>query len=146
MAVNRDYAILLLSKTRLTYNQISELSGLKIGTVADLAHQHRPKEIRELNIIAGTTPDVQEELLKLKEELAKQMTPEEIETSEALVRELQEEDKPSGIHRKVVFQFEAKTNKAVDKQLLLDELQRLEEYVNTIHSDAIELYIGIEGA
>ena len=42
--LSKDYAELLLSKTRLTYKQISELTELSMSKVNELAQKVRPKE------------------------------------------------------------------------------------------------------
>jgi hypothetical protein len=159
MTVDKDYALLLLARTRLTYSQISDLTGIGINKLGTWAQDHRPKHIRDENIVNGTKPDIQEELMKLKQEMEKEI-PEELhqevpEVAEPQAMELvfipeESPQRQPGSEKDIVrsysFEYSVKTNRPVDKSILLAELNRIAEQIESIDTNEVHLHINIEGA
>lgn len=142
----QDYALLLLARTRLTYHQISDLTGLSINRIGGLAQTTRPKEVRDENVTSGVKPDIQEELIRLKQEMERE-SPELLTPFIPNFEDM--ESLPSGsepdIERIISFTYSASTNRPVSKETLLLELERMNEELDTLNADSVELHISIEG-
>ena len=135
MENKQEYALLLLSKTNLTYSQISDLTGFSLSQISTWAQTSRPKEVRDQNILSGITPDIQKELLKLRDCINSK-------TGEATTQDVVDND---SIIRELSYAYKVQATKPLAKQILLDELNALEKQIMGINSDSIKLHLSIEG-
>ena len=125
----KEYAILLLQKTRLSRPQISELTEYSLSYINKLSDVYRPKSINEMNVLEGRAPDVETELLKLQKELTRLKI---------------EETKQDTTHLSFNYEVSSLTQPS-NKELTLNHLKKLKEYVEQLDSNDINLYLELNG-
>jgi stress response protein YsnF len=125
----KEYAILLLQKTRLSRPQISELTEYSLSYINKLSDVYRPKSINEMNVLEGRAPDVETELLKLQKELTRLKI---------------EETKQDTTHLSFNYEVSSLTQPS-NKELTLSHLKKLKEYVEQLDSNDINLYLELNG-
>lgn len=133
--LSRDYAVLLLSKTKLTYKQISELTELSMSKINELAQEVRPKEIRDGNTMLDTAPDVQEELLKLKDEMEQFQI-----QAHAHSKESSSFTKDVRLHYSILS-----GDTPLQKDLLLSELEDIKTTIENTEVKQVQFNINIQG-
>lgn len=125
----QEYAILLLQKTRLSRRQVSELTEFTINDINRLSHIYRPKSINDLNVLEGRAADVETELLKLQSELIK--------------LKIEETSQPTD---HLSFNYEVSSlAQPSNKEVTLNHLKKLKDYVEQLDSNDIILYLKLNG-